>query len=279
LSELRHDSVWVHELNGTTMAPGSTISIVNSYQWLPPPTDNAFDPCPAEETFVTCTPLEAPVFLVMDDAAVAFCTGPYQEDEFGSVKPLFYTGYRVRVFDYTLRNQIGNTIEQGVNFTMLPMYNLALAANATILAVASSQNVPNITDTSNSIFQVQVYELEVSSNRWVELGQPIKGKRNGDLFGSSIALNPEGTFLTVGAYYDNSTGILGGRVASYEFDKAAVEWVPFGDDLYGPRKSAFGTSIALHPSGEQVVVGGPQSSRNGGSSGEAFLYRLAGSTG
>eukprot|EP00523_Entomoneis_sp_CCMP467_P011461 CAMPEP_0168725266 /NCGR_PEP_ID=MMETSP0724-20121128/4063_1 /TAXON_ID=265536 /ORGANISM="Amphiprora sp., Strain CCMP467" /LENGTH=886 /DNA_ID=CAMNT_0008772041 /DNA_START=385 /DNA_END=3046 /DNA_ORIENTATION=- len=277
LSELREDSVWVHELTGTTMAPGSNISVVNSYQWLPPPTSNVANPCPPEETFITCAPLETPLFLVMDETVVAFATGPVTENEFGQQTHIFNTGYRVRVFDYTLQNQIGNTIERGVNWTFFPFYSLAVAANGTILAVGSSQDTPGATSTSTAIFIVQVYQLEAASNTWVALGQPLTGQETGDHFGSSIALNPDGTFLTVGAYYDNSTSILGGRVASYTFDENAVEWVPFGDDIFGPTGSAFGYSIDLHPSGEQLVIGAPQSNRNGGRSGEAFLYRLSGS--
>jgi len=75
---------------------------------------------------------------------------------------------------------------------------------------------------------------------------------------------------------DNINGDGSGRVSTFEFDESIGEWVPFGDDLLGPTASAFGLSVAFDKSGSQLLVGAPESDRNGGSSGEAFLYNLVG---
>eukprot|EP00522_Entomoneis_paludosa_P008063 CAMPEP_0172452068 /NCGR_PEP_ID=MMETSP1065-20121228/9832_1 /TAXON_ID=265537 /ORGANISM="Amphiprora paludosa, Strain CCMP125" /LENGTH=464 /DNA_ID=CAMNT_0013204063 /DNA_START=55 /DNA_END=1449 /DNA_ORIENTATION=- len=188
-----------------------------------------------------------------------------------------FNGYIVRVLDGNL-NQIGNTIEMGTNRSLFSTDGLAINADGTVLAVSHAVHPRRDYNELwfSHVHEVNVYQLDQNTSTWMPMGNgTLQGLSQDDNFGISLAMNQQGTLLSVGARNDNTASDKGGRVATFEWDGDLHEWLPFGE-LFGPTNSLFGSSLALLPSGNQMVVGAPESDIKGENSGEIFLYSIVG---
>jgi hypothetical protein len=236
-------------------------------------------------------PYEVPSAVAIDDRRVVLGTNlEIEDDEFDNCAPcmpegLYYDGYIVRVFDDTGEG-IGQVLnsseiflpeEKGNKLSILSQSSIAMAANGTVLAVGSAFAEPTLTDNillRNDLGQVDVWRLDVESSLWIPLGSTLLSSSFGDMFGSALALNEDGTILAVGAPGNRGGGIGAGRVSLYEL--VADEWIPLTQDLVGSIGSAFGRSVALSPKGDWLVVGAPESGVRGELTGEIRVYRTVG---
>jgi hypothetical protein len=120
---------------------------------------------------------------------------------------------------------------------------------------------------------VAVYEENVSSTKWVIVGQVLVGNvsniGSGDgRFGSSLALSDDGSTLAVGATMGEN--IQGGSddsgyVKIYHLQHVgASRWVPIGDTIFGENQGDFfGWSLAMSASGTRIAAGAVGSTGGG----------------
>lgn len=96
---------------------------------------------------------------------------------------------------------------------------------------------------------VKIYEN--ISDQWTQIGKTIRGEEVGDACGTSVSLSSDGSFVAVGAGYNqNWTGHI--RV----FHNNDGKWRQIGNDINGESVSSlFGGSVSLSQDG-LVVAGG-----------------------
>jgi hypothetical protein len=92
---------------------------------------------------------------------------------------------------------------------------------------------------------------------WTQIGADIVGPNDGDRFGSSVALTPGASFLTIGANGNDCDGPTNsGRVQTYENQKREVD----ADRRSHYRKSdsrKLGVAVATSSDGQTIATGGP----------------------
>ena len=140
-------------------------------------------------------------------------------------------------------------------------YSTSLSADGNKLAVGMPMS-PN----NPKVGAVQVYFHDNYSKQWRILGKTIFGKIQGDRFGWSVSLSPDGFWLGIGAKlrYDYQTGtptvIDSGYVQIYNFDILIGRWIKKGLDINGDNKlDNSGYSISLSNFGTKIAIGAPGS--------------------
>lgn len=126
----------------------------------------------------------------------------------------------------------------------------ALSEDGLTLAIGASKNDGN----GNNSGHVRVYQLTGSPEVWVQIGNDIDGDSAGDLLGSDISLNADGTVLAIGAPQNKSGDSLIGEVKIYEL--IGSNWVQRGTSFIGSNDdSKLGTSVSLNGVGDRVAFG------------------------
>lgn len=122
--------------------------------------------------------------------------------------------------------------------------------------------------------RASVFELD-STNTWIRMGNIIFGPSFQET-GTSISLSDDGLTVAVGAPDLYTTGRSAGFARVYQFNGST--WVKVGADMVGETlDDGFGTSVALSGDGNTIIVGAPNNSSNGTSSGHARLFEFNGS--
>jgi len=112
------------------------------------------------------------------------------------------------------------------------------------------------------------------SNVWTALPE-IVNATPGEMFGTSVSMNGDGTILAVGAPYATVLGFMvyAGYVKIYEFN--GTNWIQKGLTLMGQGVDhLFGHSISLSQSGTRVFIGAPVANTNG----TGYVFDWNGST-
>ncbi len=128
-------------------------------------------------------------------------------------------------------------------------YSVAINDDGTVVASGAIGDNSNTGSSNNKKGLVRVYKKD--GNNWPQLGSDIVGIANGDIFGSSIDLNGDGTILAVGA-----TGHDGakGHVRVYKLN--GNSWDLMGSDLDGvAANDGFGYSVSLSKDGNTLAIG------------------------
>lgn len=148
----------------------------------------------------------------------------------------------------------------------------ALSGDGRMIAIGSSRSA---TSAGPSVGQARVYRFDAALDDWVQLGQDLEGEAEYNYFGSSIALNSDGSILAVGAFGNDS---MRGQVRVYQISDNV--WLQLGSNLNGlEQDDKFGVSTALSADGFVLVTGSSTHDSNGlVSSGEVATYQYANST-
>lgn len=106
--------------------------------------------------------------------------------------------------------------------------------------------------------QVRVFRLDKNKNKWVPMGQDLRGEEKGDEFGYSVSLSDDGMTMAIGAIWNRGHspefGDRVGHVRVYRFD--GQRWNQMGSDLDGDAIGDwFGQSVQLSPNGKRLAVG------------------------
>ena len=101
---------------------------------------------------------------------------------------------------------------------------------------------------------------------WAQEGSTLTGENVGELFGSSVSLNGDGTVLAVGAVYGSYV-----KIFNYNENDWMVKHKITGDD-----NTWFGISVCLSADATRLIVGSPQTSNNElTNSGSIYFYSLS----
>ena len=131
-------------------------------------------------------------------------------------------------------------------------------------------------DFSGSISDVITMRAWDRNVEWTQLGSDIDGEAAGDLAGLDVSISDDGNIVAIGARYNSGYAYRGGHVRVYQWND--TQWVQVGSDIEGTEEGGrAGYSVALSSDGFTVALGATGTDPNGGSSGEARIYRWDGS--
>ncbi len=152
--------------------------------------------------------------------------------------------------------------------------SVAFNATGTVMAVGMDRW------TASSTNQGGVCLYDWTGGNWVQRGGVLVAPdaADGDSFGSSVALNSDGTVLVVGApLWEGAASNQGGV---YIFDWTGGAWVQRGSVLEAADAAAnafFGGSVALNAAGTVLVVGAQNWTGTFSWQGAVYIYDWSGS--
>jgi hypothetical protein len=157
--------------------------------------------------------------------------------------------------------QLGSTIVgPGANSYM--GIALSLSADGTVVAAGAR-------GFNSNLGRAFVYEF--SAGDWVQRGGNIEAQElDMELLGSSVALNQDGTILTVGAPYNDEAGSFVGKLRTFQY--SAGTWTSLGEIFGKTVPSEFGWASFLSADGTMVAV---SSLARNGHGGRVSVYRYA----
>lgn len=142
-------------------------------------------------------------------------------------------------------------------------YSVATSSDGTYLAVGSIQN----TGIDPGFVRIFLY----ANGAWSQLGSDISGEegevagsRSGDQFGHSVSLSSDGTYVAIGAPFNDVGGTNSGRVRVYRY--VAGSWVKVGNDITGSViNQEIGYVVSISSNGSIVAIGQPGTITTSGS--------------
>ncbi|MVO08880.1 T9SS type A sorting domain-containing protein [Flavobacterium sp. TP390] len=123
------------------------------------------------------------------------------------------------------------------------------------------------------IGKVYVYDYNVATSEWQQVGNVIEGINTTDLFGGKVSLSADGNRLAISGYLADVNGITNsGLVRVFQFNSSNSQWEQMGNDFYDNESGKdFGyRSCVLSKDGSTLVIGIPGKSSN---QGETIVYR------
>ncbi len=194
----------------------------------------------------------------LDSTGTVIAIGaPYNDATFG---PFSMAGH-VRIFQWTgsAWAQKGTTLladSAGDNFG----YAVSISADGNTVAVGAPSN--------GNKGRVKVFRWNTTA--WVQLGNPINGKANYDVFGNSVSLSRDGNTMAIGAPFNSDGAMQAGQAQVYTWN--GTTWTQMGSDINGTASSDnLGTCVSLSNDGKTLAVGAPQDMILGGF-GSAKVY-------
>jgi len=144
---------------------------------------------------------------------------------------------------------------------------VAVNAYGTRMAIGS----PYTAGTGNERGEVRVYEWDMITGNWVQVGLTLSGDDDFDQFGYSVALSDDGNVLAVGARFGDDGSLDTGEVLVYAWDGSA--WVLRGTVISSLLAGDLGgTSVSLSADGNTVAFGAPLNDDAGTDAGAAFVF-------
>lgn len=164
------------------------------------------------------------------------------------------TGGSVRVYanQSDSWNQIGNDIK-GEAMSDYFAQSVSLSNNGNIVAIGATQS--DINGGNSGPGYVRFFENQ--SGNWVQIGNTIYGRADGDAFGYSVSLSGDGSVVAIGAPTNDENELSSGKVRIFE--NQSDIWTQIGDDLNGAieENNYFGVSVSLSDDGSVVAIGAP----------------------
>lgn len=160
---------------------------------------------------------------------------------------------------------------------------IALSEDGTVVAIGASQS--RMGEQTN-VGSVRVFRYDENSDQWNPVAQQLHGQAESDLFGTSVAINADGTILAVGAPGNDgleaSFGFDSNRGSAQVFTLSANEtlWEPIGPVISGSILfEEFGTDVDLSSDGQILVSSSPRATVNGRvDNGQVTVFRFENGT-
>ena len=106
---------------------------------------------------------------------------------------------------------------------------------------------------------------------WIQLGNDIDGKSEGDWFGYSVSLSSDGKTVAAGSIYNNYRT---GHVRVHQVD-SSKNWIQVGNDINGESEGDWsGYSVSLSSDGKTFAVGAPYNDEPGFYSGHVRVHQV-----
>jgi len=107
----------------------------------------------------------------------------------------------------------------------------------------------------------------------IQIGFDIDGEAVDDLFGYSVSLSSDGTFVAIGAYDNDGSGSNSGHVRVYE-NQSGV-WTQIGNDIDGEASGDnSGVEVSLSSNGTVLAIGALSNDGNGSNSGHVRVFEI-----
>jgi hypothetical protein len=113
-----------------------------------------------------------------------------------------------------------------------------------------------------------------TNNRWIPDVETIQGVKEGEGFGTSLALSARGDVLVIGAPHHDRFGVGAGRLQVFQYNVKNNQWEQLGSDIGNTNALEMGTSVAISWDGKRVAGGAPMTVYDGSISraGSVFVY-------
>ncbi|MFY0675158.1 MAG: choice-of-anchor D domain-containing protein, partial [Bacteroidia bacterium] len=120
---------------------------------------------------------------------------------------------------------------------------------------------------------VRVFEWDVDSTKWDQVGQDIEGEAAYDNSGISVSLTSNGQILAIGAINNDDSGSNAGHVRVFKWDSVNVRWTQLGSDIDGEASDDnFGVSVSLSSNGDILAIGGYKNDDEASDAGHARVF-------
>jgi len=130
--------------------------------------------------------------------------------------------------------------------------SVSLSADGKILAIGGPGNFDGVGG------QVVVYGWDEDVLDYIQLWQVVTGVTYGELFGQSVALSADGKMLAIGAIHNDDNGFKSGKVNTYRWDEADLNYKQLGQSIYGQAANDYlGWSLSLSGDGKILAIGAP----------------------
>ncbi len=154
--------------------------------------------------------------------------------------------------------------------------SVSLSADGNIVAIGAPYNDDNASTSGH----VRVYQYNSSTGQWEQIGQDIDGENSGDVSGTSVALNDDGTVVVIGAPNNDENGSKSGQVRVFEYNSSNSLWEQKGQSLYGENQYYdAGKSVSINSDGTVIAMGIPRNDDHLTEAGEVKIYSYNSSTG
>lgn len=148
-------------------------------------------------------------------------------------------GVQVDIYEWdsssSVWNRLGHTIQLGSGEILYDTHSMNSDGTRIAMSVHASTNFPNI----DSII-TKIYEYNVNSQTWVQLGNNIEKDATEFL---SLSLNPNGDQIAISdAFHNSNTGV----VEVWEYNSVDASWIQKGQSIDGEMNDdRFGFTISL----------------------------------
>ena len=123
--------------------------------------------------------------------------------------------------------------------------SVSISSDGNVVAIGAFRN-------SNNRGHVRVFENTESG--WVQRGDDIDGKEEGDLSGYKMSLSDDGLTVAIGSYVSGANGHRSGQVRVWRWNGSA--WSQLGLDINGASSGdQSGSSVSLSQDGNIVAIG------------------------
>ena len=131
-------------------------------------------------------------------------------------------------------------------------YSVSLNSDGTKLAIGAPFN--DVGGDSENAGHTRVFELD--GGNWSQVGADIDGESAGDISGSSVSLNSDGTKLAIGSPENDVGGNSNNAGHTRVFELDGGNWSQVGADIDGESAGdRSGWSVSLSRDGTKVAVG------------------------
>jgi hypothetical protein len=118
-----------------------------------------------------------------------------------------------------------------------------------------------------------VYAWDTTSAKYIQRGDDINGEAADDFSGWSVSLSDNGTYVAIGAPFNDGNGANSGHVRVYAWDTTSANYIQRGDDINGEAaEDRSGISVSLSDDGNVLAIGAPYNAGNGANSGHVRVY-------
>ena len=165
--------------------------------------------------------------------------------------------------------QIGSDII-GESTSDLSGWSTSLNNAGDIVAIGARHNDGG----GSNVGHTRVYQYNIGTSSWDQLGSDIDGEALGDNSGYSVSLNNDGDIVAIGAIYNDGAGSSDkGHVRIYQYNSGTSSWSKLGNDIDGEaRDDLSGYSVSLSNDGTIVAIGAINNDGGGDTSGSTRIY-------
>lgn len=178
----------------------------------------------------------------------------------------------VKVFQY---NQIANSWDQ-LGQSIAAPDSFEMLGRSLSLSDTGHRLVFGISNTTDQYGKVNTYKFDTEVYAWVQLTSALSTYNTiTDGYGISLAMNPNATFLAVGAPFCTSSAYyyMAGCVYTYNLNEVESVWVEQINSIKGYMEYEWlGMSVAADISGTTLAVGAPYKS-NSLYAGSVYIYK------